>query len=339
MTTSDWRPEDALTAAEQAMCRGSEAGEWVDGGEGPYSLAAMPAWGPGRTVRASVLRHLLVADEWPVHEKGVQLRGLRISGHLDLANAGLRCPLQLDSCHVPEPVILVGATASLVVMNRCLVAGLVGDLLVVTKALDMGGSTFTGPLRLALADIAGGLNCRSCHLSTPGQDGSVLFAERIKVGGDVFLDMPPGGGRFTAEGTIHLVGASIAGRLSCVGARLTSPGPGLNSLNAERMTVGSDVFLNSHPGERGFSAHGTIRLVAADIAGVLDCSGATLSGEDGDALIGAGMKVGGGVLLGDGFTAAGGIDLRGADITANLFCLGAHLNGVNAEGNALHADG
>jgi hypothetical protein len=338
MTTSDWHRGGTLTAAEQVMCRRSEVGELVDGGGGPFNLAAMQAWGPGRTVRASVLRHLLVADEWPVHERGVRLRGLRISGQLDLGNASLRCLLLLDSCHVPEPVTLTGTTASLLVLNRCHVAGLVGDMLVV-KYLDMSGSTFAGPLRLALADIAGGLSCRSCHLSNPGQDGNVLFAERMKVGGDVLLDMPPGQGRFTAEGNIHLVGASIAGNLSCVGARLTVASQGLNSLNAERLKVGGDVFLNSHPGQSGFSAQGTVRLVAADIAGVLDCSGASLGGQGGDALVGAGMKVGGGVLLGAGFTAAGAIDLRGADITRNLDCRGgAQLNGVNRQGNALHAD-
>jgi hypothetical protein len=267
MTTSDWRPGDALTAAEEAIYLGSETGAHVSAGTGPCDLSAMRTWGPGRTVRASVLRHLLVADEWPVHERGVQLRGFRISGQLDLANASLRCPLQLDCCHVSEPVLLVGATASLLVLSRCHVAGLVGDLLGVTKYLELSGSTFVGPLRLALANIAGGLSCRSCHLSIPGEDGIALFAERMKVGGDVFLDMAPGQSGFTAEGTIHLVGAYIAGRLSCVGARLTIPDQGLNSLSAERMKVGGDVFFNSHPGQRGFTAEGTIHLVGADIGG------------------------------------------------------------------------
>jgi len=337
VTTNDWRPGESLTAAEQEMCRGSEIGGIVAGVPGPYNLAAMQAWGPDRTIRASVLRNLLLADEWLVHENGVRLRGMMISGHLDLSNASLRCSLQLDACYVPEPVSLSGATVSLFVMKECHVAGLMGDLLVASKFVDLGGTTFTGPVRLMLADIRGGLSCRGCHLSGPDKDGVVLFAERIKVGADVFLDKWPGQRRFVAEGALRMSGATIAGNLSCVGARLAAAGKDGTSLMAQYIRVGGSAAFTSHQGEIGFSAQGTVNLVFADIAGAVDCSGATLSGGQ-DALRAAGMRVGSGVLLGSGFTASGAIELRGADISANLaFRDGAQLNGVNAEGSALHA--
>lgn len=337
MATNDWRPGDDLTDVEQVMRSRSEAGELVEARPGPYDLAEMPAWGLDRTVRASVLRHLLLGNEWPVHENGVQLRGLRISGHLDLRGASLNSPLQIGACYLPEPVMLTGATISLFVMKDCYVAGLAGDMLVASQFLDFGGSTFAGPVRLMLADIRGGLSCRGCHLSNPSADGIVLFAERIKVGADVFLDKYPGQPQFVANGSLRMSGAAISGNLSCVGAQLTLAGQDGTSLMAERIRVGGDIFLSSHPNETGFSAHGTVNLVGADIAGSVDCSGASLGGSQ-DALKAAGMKIGSGLLLGNGFTAAGAIELRGADISANLVCrAGTQLNGVNADGNALHA--
>ncbi len=82
------------------MVAAAAAGELVDRGEGPFTLAEMQAWAEERTVRAAVLRHLLFAGQWPVDAKGVRLRGVRISGLLDLEAAALRCPLLLDCCYL-----------------------------------------------------------------------------------------------------------------------------------------------------------------------------------------------------------------------------------------------
>src|SRR5690606_33141875 len=92
-----WRPDKGLLPTEQDLLDRADAGEWLSfpcGDE--VSPDEMREWGPERTVRAAVLRQLLVEDRWPVHAKGVRLRGARILGHLDLAHARLRCPLVLD---------------------------------------------------------------------------------------------------------------------------------------------------------------------------------------------------------------------------------------------------
>ena len=83
MRAMDWRPGDDLTEAEQIMRDESAAGALVDGGPSSCEHAAMQAWGTDRTIRAPVLRHLLLTEDWPVHDKGVRLRGLRITGKLD----------------------------------------------------------------------------------------------------------------------------------------------------------------------------------------------------------------------------------------------------------------
>jgi len=77
-------PYPDLTSLEEQMVANAAAGELVDRGVGPFNLAEMQAWGEDRTIRSVVLRHLVVAEHWPVDVKGVRLRGLRISGRLDL---------------------------------------------------------------------------------------------------------------------------------------------------------------------------------------------------------------------------------------------------------------
>jgi hypothetical protein len=100
--------------------------------------------GEERTIRAVVLRHLLVAEQWSVDAKGVRLHGVRISGHLNLEAAVLRCPLSLDDCHLDaaEPACLDFATASRITMAECQLAGLTGEMLT-ARELDLSRSTFT----------------------------------------------------------------------------------------------------------------------------------------------------------------------------------------------------
>jgi hypothetical protein len=108
-----WRPGSELTPLEEEMVACAAAGGLVDCGGGPFSLDQMQGWGQERTVRAAVLRHLLIGGDWPADARGVRLRGIRISGPLDLEAAVLHCPLYLDSCFLDaELVCLDQATAT-----------------------------------------------------------------------------------------------------------------------------------------------------------------------------------------------------------------------------------
>ncbi len=133
-----WRPGAGLTPLEEQMLAAAAAGDIVDLGEGSFTMAEMQAWQPERTVRALVLRHLLVADEWPTDAKGVRLRGVRITGQLDVEGAALRCPLYLDGCYLDasRPVCFDFATASGLTLTGCRLAGLTAEMLV---ARDLEG--------------------------------------------------------------------------------------------------------------------------------------------------------------------------------------------------------
>ena len=204
--------------------------------------------------------------------KGVQLRGVRISGYLDLEAATLRCPLLLKSCYLDseEPACLDHATASRIGLTGCQLAGLTGKMLT-ARELDLKRSTFTGPLSLPRVDV-GRLSCRGARLGGTGRDGYALDAGGMKVGGNVYLDKA-----FTTAGAIRLGGADIGGDLRCGGAHLDGRDNDCNALNAGGMKVGGSVYLDD-----GFTTAGAIRLGGTDIGSNLRCGGAHLDGRDND---------------------------------------------------------
>jgi hypothetical protein len=218
----EWKPGDPVEPPEQALLDHALAGTRLAlAGGGAVDHQAMNEWGPERTVRAAVLRHLLVEPQWPVLPKGVRLRGARISGRVDLESATVRCPLLLEDCYLdsPDPVALAYATVPRMVLSRCrVVGGLTADLLVVTKELDLGGSTFEGVVRLLGTDITGSLTCRGAKLTGTDGNGNSLVGDGLKVGGSVFLDK-----EFSAAGAVSVPGARIGGSLSLDGAELAEP--------------------------------------------------------------------------------------------------------------------
>lgn len=311
-------------------------GELLDcGGAGPFDLATMQLWGEERTVSAAALRDLLAGVQWPVHAKGVRLRGARISGVLDLEGATLRCPLSLDSCYLDanDPACLDHATASRVALTGCQLAGLTANSLT-ARQIDLSRSTLrTGPLSLMCASITDNLICSGAQLNGTDGDLNALVAGGMKVGASVYLDQYLDD-RFTAAGAIWLARAEIGGDLACSGAQLGSNSDGIGLL-AEGVRVGGQVFLRE-----GFATDGAVRLLGADITGDLSCRAALLgSDHNGNALTADRMRVGGEVHLYRGFTAGGAVVLNGADITGDLSFSGAQLTGTDHDGNALAADG
>jgi hypothetical protein len=95
----------------------------------------------------------------------------------------------LEDCYLDayEPVCLDYATASLVRLTGCRLAGLTGDLLTAAE-LDLHDSTLTCPLWLRGASINRQLICRGSSLTVADRTGNALLAERIETRGDVILD-------------------------------------------------------------------------------------------------------------------------------------------------------
>lgn len=281
-----------------------------------------------------MLRHLLIETDWPVHAKGVQLRGADISGPLDLEASALRCPLRLEECTFGDhqPVALSFATAPLIALTRCRFAGISGDSLNVTANLDLRESVSAGPVRLSGARIGGSLMCFGTQLGA-NESGNALIANGLNVRLSVQL-----GAGFRAGGSVRLPRAEIGGQLNCGGAKLGANDDG-DSLDGQGMTVAGSVNL-----DRGFAAQGAIKLSAARISGQLRCDGARVgTNAHGNSLIGDVARVSGGVVLdafegGTAFTADGAVLFTDAEITGSLTCHDARL-GMNSSRNSLDCRG
>ena len=300
-----WCPGGDLTPLEQEMVAAAGTGDLLDRGEGPFSLTVMHPWDQEPTIRAAVLRYLLVAGQWPVDVRGVRLRGVRISGSLDLEAAVLSRPLSLECCYLDadEGVCFDYATASRVALRGCQLAVLKGRMFT-ARELDLSHSTFAGPLQMSAADITGSFSCRGARLAGHDQDGDALVGDGIKVGGDVFLD-----GGFTAAGAVWLPGADITGQLSCRGARLTGQNQDGKALDASGMKVGGDVFL-----EREFTAAGAISLNSAHVGGSVSLRPTTLAGAGEVALTAAKVQIVGHLRWMPRQRVLGSVNLEGATV-------------------------
>jgi hypothetical protein len=154
-----WRPGDLLESLETRMVEAAEFGDLVEPSPDAAGLASV-------TIRAEVLCHLLVGEEWKVASKGVWLRGVRITGRMDLEGAKVRCPLHLEICHLnsSEPVNLDYAEVPGMAFICCKLPGISGKTLTVNKDLSLAGSTVTGPVQLQVATITGDLDCSGARL-------------------------------------------------------------------------------------------------------------------------------------------------------------------------------
>ncbi|MBW4719419.1 hypothetical protein KZQ38_19700 [Saccharothrix sp. SC076] len=141
-----------------------------------------------------------------------------------------------------------------------------------------------GQVRLVDAHVRGSASLSGVQLHGPGID--VLFADRLRVGGTLFLR------DLRARGSLRLQNAAIGSTLDCSGASLLSPrrrpnGTVKPSLDARVVTVGKDL-LCSH----GFTAVGGVRILLAEVGKKATFTGARLGGPDsGIALNAQGLTV------------------------------------------------
>ena len=142
---------------------------------------------------------------------------------------------------------------------------------------------------------------------------------------------------FTDE--IQLVSASVAS------LRLT--GSFTQSIEADGLSVKADVFLDD-----GFTAHGEVTLIGAEIHGNLQCNRGVFinppepdddEDESGTALTLQNVNVNGDVFLSDGFKAHGLVSLSGARVGGYLSCSDGsfknpYVQGVEESGTAIDGE-
>ncbi len=206
--------------------------------------------------------------------------------------------------------------------------------------LDLEFAIVSFPLSFEKSAFPGGINIRNAEIRELFLDGThtgPIFGDGVKIEGCVFLR-----NGFKAEGEVRLLGATIGGNLSCIGAHLINKGA--NALNANGVNIEGSVFLRE-----GFKAEGKVNLVAARIGKTLDCEKGQFINKGADALNAGSIDVKGNVFLRNGFHAEGEVNLLLATIGGQLSCKnGEFINkgakaiateGMKVEGSVLLRDG
>jgi hypothetical protein len=215
----------------------------------------------------------------------------------------------------------------------------IGGIVYLQKGYDLSGTTLqefesSGTIRLLGAKIKGDLSCSGAKLRV--KEGNALYADSAEIGGNVFLN-----NGFESSGTIRLPGAKIRGDLSCSGAKLRVKEG--NALYADGAEIGGsvllNVFLSTDSRQReDFESTGTIRMLGAQIEGILSCSGAKLKVTVGDALFADCAVIGANVSLDKGFESSGTIRLLGTRIGGELAIIGAKTTTVVCKDMRLSGD-
>ncbi|GGZ02328.1 membrane-associated oxidoreductase [Streptomyces poonensis] len=294
-----------LTPAERRVWEAFPRGASVDFRTADDEDAASGGgWGPERTVRAAVLRALLLGG--PEEEREIaalKLTGARITGLLDLNSATVDAAVRLSHCHFEEPPRLYGAQLRRLNLRGSALPGMDAGALQIDGVLRMTDCRVRGPVGLGGVRIARALFLDGAEFTTENPAEPVLRLNQAEIGGDLWA---PG---MRAHGTVRLTGASVAGMVDVRGAELTGPaGP---ALDAPNLTVDSDVLA------RELCALGRLELRGSRITGRLDLMGARLS-NPGDTALRASSSVIGELWLLRGDRVDGALNLRRARIDTLL---------------------
>jgi hypothetical protein len=285
-----------LTPAEHRVRQAFPLGAGVDFRESEAETPGSGAsWGPERTVRAEVLRALLLAGPTQDGEiAGLKVMGARITGQLHLRHGVVEHPVQLRKCHFEEPPNLYGAQLRTLVLSDSVLPGITAGTLRVDGMLRLTHCRIAGPVRLAGARISAALFLDGAHIGTPPDpadpagpgttglpdsespeepdepDEPALQLSHAAIDTDLWAV------GLTAHGQLRLNGATVAGRVNLNDAELHTPGG--TALHAETLLVGTDLHAMR------LRAHGRINLTGARIPGQLNLAYARLSNPEGQAL-------------------------------------------------------
>ncbi|MFE7900368.1 membrane-associated oxidoreductase [Streptomyces sp. NPDC057424] len=264
---------DNMTPAEEQVWRAFPRGQDVDfRGPADEDPARGADWGPERTVRAAVVRALLLsAPQEDGETAALRLAGARITGVLNLQYGEIDHAVRLSACSFENVPVLYAARLRQLNLRGSVLPGLDAATVRVDGVLRLSDCVFAGPVRLGGAQISGALFMDGAAIGEPPSGEPALQLNHVTVGDGLSA---PG---MRTRGEVRLTGASVAGSIDLNKARLEA-GAGEVALDAETLTVEGDTLL------REAGVRGWIGLRGARIAGRLDLSHARLA-NPGDAAL------------------------------------------------------
>ncbi|WP_217166446.1 membrane-associated oxidoreductase [Streptomyces sp. AC512_CC834] len=290
LTPAEARVRRAFATGSAVDFRAADDEDPADGG----------AWGPERTVRAGVLRALLLDGPREDGEvAALSLAGARVTGPLELQSATVDHPVRLRHCHFDDVPRLHAARLRELNLSESVLPGLISHAVRVDGVLRLTRTRFGGMVRLAGAEITGSLYLESAQIRAPDAEGPVLQLNQAVLGADLWA---PG---LRAAGEVRLNGARVAGTVNLTDAVLGRPGG--TALQAETLAAESDVLL------RHADVRGRLELRGARIPGRLDLSHARLANPGGTALRASSCVIGE-LWLRQGPVVEGVLNLRRAQV-------------------------
>ncbi len=244
-----------LTPAEEQVWRAFPLGESVDFRTADDEDVALGAtWGPERTVRAHVLRALLLNGPQEAGEiASLSLAGARITGRLDLQYATIDQPVRLRYCHFDDVPRFYASRLRELNFGDSVLPGLTAHAMRVDGVLRLTRSRFRGVVRLAGAKIAGSLFMEGSEIIAPDAEEPVLQLNQAAVGDDLRAM------GLRTRGQIRLSGASVAGSVNFNTVDFRNPGD--SAVDAEVLAVEGNFLL------REARVEGWVGLRGARIAG------------------------------------------------------------------------
>ncbi|WP_212522711.1 hypothetical protein [Actibacterium sp. MT2.3-13A] len=234
-------------------------------------------------LRAGLVRLILLggAGAPVLHDKGLRLRGARLTGVLDLQ--GCDCPhdITFSECRLDEALNLVNARLKGLHFSGSALAGLAADNASFTGSLFLrDGSVSRGEISLAGARLGGDLQLCGAEIHSDGQDA--LFAPALNVEGSVFLGNYPytdGDTALVTQGMLFLSSIHVGHDLFVSNTAITPTETALGSpmfgateahghdvaLSLERARVGGLLYLRANRITRGI-----VSLAGAEVAQLTD---------------------------------------------------------------------
>jgi hypothetical protein len=231
---------DWLTAAELGMWQAFRNGS-------PYDLRVHDPladdpmvdrpWVAERTVRARVVALLLLSgpEALPGRVAALKVRGVQITGALDLSGGTVAPYVELTGCRFDSEVLLPECRFTTLRMVGCAIPRLEAARLHTEGDLHLPRCRIENGMRLTDAQIGTDLLINQIVVHRDRNNRSIA-ADGLSVGQDLQAEL------IESYGEISLRGAKVGVSLSLRGSRLRNP-YGKRALNAPQLTVERTLYL------------------------------------------------------------------------------------------------
>lgn len=231
-----------LTAVEHRMWEAYRTGSVCDlsvrtaDRDDPH---AEHVWGAERSVRAQVVALLLLHGPSPVPGRvaSLKLRGVRITGRLDLSGGTVSPYVELQSCRFDSEIQLSETRFGTLRLINCAIPRLEAARLHTEGDLHMPRCRVARGIRLTDAQIGTDLLISQAVVQRDTK-GRAITADGMSVAQDFQGEL------LETYGEVSLRGATVGVSMNMRGARLRNP-YGRYALNAPQLTVERTLYLTS----------------------------------------------------------------------------------------------